>query len=114
MNRNIVFHHHTLCVLPPVFFPTCALTGLHLLQGPGLVILEDGTQFEGEVGPGGSFAGKGILRYPTGDVVEGSFSGSFPGPVKISGVLRRGGGSGSGSSIGAGGEGGSGVPRYIA
>ncbi|XP_063613523.1 alsin-like, partial [Penaeus indicus] len=82
------------------------------LTGPGLVILEDGTQFEGEVGPGGSFAGKGILSYPSGDVVEGSFSGSFPGPVKISGVLRRG-GSGGGGVLGAGGEGGSGMPRNL-
>lgn len=81
------------------------------LTGPGLVILEDGTQFEGEVGPGGSFAGKGILCYPSGDAVEGSFNGSFPGPVKISGVLRRGGSGGGG--LGVGGEGNSGIPRNL-
>ena len=51
---------------------------------------EDGMHYEGELGSCGSFNGKGTLYFPNGDFIEGSFSGTWPGDVKINGTLQRG------------------------
>jgi len=45
------------------------------LSGSGLLMLTDGTIYEGELGPGGLLTGKGELKLPTGDTLEGIFNG---------------------------------------
>ena len=60
------------------------------LQGCGLMMFEDKTYFEGELGMGGTFAGKGSLHYPSGDTIEGTFTGNWEDGIKINGVLQKG------------------------
>ena len=54
------------------------------------MIGDDGIYYEGELGPAGSFNGKGTLYYPGGDYIEGTFSGTWADGIKINGVLQRG------------------------
>ncbi|XP_066983934.1 alsin isoform X4 [Macrobrachium rosenbergii] len=60
------------------------------LTGYGLMMFEDKTYYEGELGAGGTFAGRGTLRYPSGDSIEGTFSGSWEDGIKINGMLHKG------------------------
>ncbi|RWS27548.1 alsin-like protein [Leptotrombidium deliense] len=60
-----------------------------VLTGPGLLIYDDGTVFDGELGPGGLLKGKGVMKFPNGDVIEGIFDGFWREDVKINGVLRK-------------------------
>ncbi|KAG0724053.1 Alsin [Chionoecetes opilio] len=60
------------------------------LTGCGLMMFEDKTYFEGELGMGGTFAGKGSLHYPSGDTIEGTFTGNWEDGIKINGVLQKG------------------------
>lgn len=70
------------------------LTNLSIiLQGYGLMMFEDKTYYEGELGMGGTFAGKGSLHYPSGDTIEGTFTGNWEDGIKINGVLQKGTGS---------------------
>ncbi|XP_076043188.1 alsin-like isoform X2 [Oratosquilla oratoria] len=59
------------------------------LSGFGLMMFEDGTHYEGELGSGGTFSGKGVLKYPGGDVLEGTFTGSWAVGVKVNAMLHR-------------------------
>ena len=54
------------------------------------MMFEDKTYYEGELGAGGTFAGKGTLRYPSGDTIEGTFTGSWEDGIKINGILHKG------------------------
>ncbi|KAK8727140.1 hypothetical protein OTU49_009715, partial [Cherax quadricarinatus] len=63
------------------------------LTGYGLMMFEDKTYYEGELGIGGSFAGKGSLHYPSGDTIEGTFTGNWEDGIKINGMLQKGVGS---------------------
>lgn len=65
-----------------VCFEVLLIYDIDILQGPGLVILEDGTIYDGEMGWSGPRAplspycgGKGALYYPAGDCIEGTFHG---------------------------------------
>lgn len=60
-----------------------------IVQGYGLMMFEDKTYYEGELGMGGTFAGKGSLHYPSGDTIEGTFTGSWEDGIKINGVLQK-------------------------
>ncbi|KAK7078631.1 agglutinin-like protein 2 [Halocaridina rubra] len=60
------------------------------LTGYGLMMFEDKTYYEGELGASGTFAGKGTLRYPSGDSIEGTFTGSWEDGIKINGMLHKG------------------------
>ncbi|CAL4142910.1 unnamed protein product, partial [Meganyctiphanes norvegica] len=60
------------------------------LTGFGLMMFEDNTYFEGELGIGGTFGGKGTLYYPSGDTIEGIFSGNWTEGIKINGTLHKG------------------------
>lgn len=60
------------------------------LTGYGLMMFEDKTYYEGELGIGGTFAGKGSLHYPSGDTIEGTFTGNWEDGIKINGVLQKG------------------------
>lgn len=53
------------------------------------MIFEDKTYYEGELGVGGTLAGRGVLHYPGGDTFEGTFAGSWEDSIKISGVLHK-------------------------
>lgn len=48
------------------------------------MIFEDGTHYEGEFRAAGKFNGKGILTLNSGDMIEGSLSGSWNEGIKIS------------------------------
>ncbi|XP_045621973.1 alsin isoform X2 [Procambarus clarkii] len=60
------------------------------LTGYGLMVFEDKTYYEGELGIGGTFAGKGSLHYPSGDTIEGTFTGTWEEGIKINGMLQKG------------------------
>ncbi|KAG7154374.1 Alsin-like, partial [Homarus americanus] len=60
------------------------------LTGFGLMMFEDRTYYEGELGVGGTFAGKGSLHYPSGDTIEGTFTGNWEDGIKINGMLQKG------------------------
>lgn len=63
------------------------------LTGYGLMMFEDKTYYEGELGVGGTFAGKGSLHYPSGDTIDGNFTGNWEDGIKINGMLQKGVGS---------------------
>ncbi|XP_063715898.1 alsin-like isoform X2 [Symsagittifera roscoffensis] len=75
----------------------CAQKGLYYegtfqhgkLTGTGLLLADDDSMYEGELN-GYNLSGKGILTFPHGDYLEGSFDGSWSGSeLKIKGVLKK-------------------------
>lgn len=56
------------------------------------MVFEDKTYYEGELGVGGILAGKGSLHYPSGDTIDGTFTGSWEDGIKINGTLQKGAG----------------------
>ncbi|XP_076313442.1 amyotrophic lateral sclerosis 2 [Tachypleus tridentatus] len=59
------------------------------LSGFGKMIFEDNTCYEGELGPGGIFNGKGTLYMSNGDKIEGTFNGSWSEAIKLSGLYHK-------------------------
>ncbi|XP_033628839.1 alsin-like isoform X1 [Asterias rubens] len=59
------------------------------LMGVGILLTEDGTVYEGELTTGPTLSGKGLLRLPSGDVIDGSFSGLWGDGVKVNGTFRK-------------------------
>ena len=53
------------------------------------MLLEDGTSYQGEMAGIGILGGKGVLRLPNGDVIQGTFHGSWSEGIKISATLTR-------------------------
>ena len=49
----------------------------------------DHTSFDGQFSSFGEAGGHGIMVFPSGDVIEGTFSGSWQGGVKISGTIYK-------------------------
>ena len=59
------------------------------LQGQCIMLLEDGTSYEGEVAGVGVLGGKGVLRLPNGDVIQGTFHGSWSEGIKMNATLTK-------------------------
>lgn len=60
-----------------------------MLKGHGIMILEDGTHYEGDFKSVGVFCGKGTLTFTNGDKLEGNLSGTWNEDVKVNGILRK-------------------------
>ncbi|GAB6024905.1 agglutinin-like protein 2, variant 2 [Chamberlinius hualienensis] len=58
------------------------------MGGTGLVF-DDGSWYEGEVGPDQTFNGKGTLLLDSGDCIEGTFTGAWNDSLKLTGTLTR-------------------------
>jgi amyotrophic lateral sclerosis 2 protein len=61
---------------------------LSLFQGHGIMVLEDGTHYEGDFKSVGVFGGKGILTFYNEEKLEGNFSGAWNEGIKVTAVLR--------------------------
>ena len=59
------------------------------MTGQCVMWLEDGTSYEGEVAGVGLLGGKGQLRLPNGDLIQGTFHGSFGDGIKINATLTK-------------------------
>ncbi|XP_077997959.1 alsin-like isoform X2 [Glandiceps talaboti] len=59
------------------------------LTGVGLLITEDGTSYEGELATGPTLNGKGVLRLPNGDYIDGTFNGIWGDGVKVNGTFSK-------------------------
>jgi len=59
------------------------------MTGQCVMWLEDGTSYEGEVAGVGLLGGKGQLRLPNGDIIQGTFHGSFSDGIKINATLTK-------------------------
>ncbi|XP_066593568.1 alsin [Prorops nasuta] len=59
-----------------------------VLMGHGIMIFEDGTHYEGEFKSAGTFNGKGILTFRSGDRLEGNMNGSWNEGVKVIATLH--------------------------
>lgn len=59
------------------------------MTGQCVMLLDDGTSYEGEVAGVGVMGGKGVLKMPNGDVIQGSFHGSWSEGVKINGTMTK-------------------------
>jgi amyotrophic lateral sclerosis 2 protein len=53
------------------------------------MLLEDGTSYEGEVAGVGILGGKGLLQFPNGDIIQGTFHGSWSDGIKINATLTK-------------------------
>ena len=53
------------------------------------MLLEDGTSYEGEVAGVGILGGKGLMRLPNGDVIRGTFHGSWADGIKINATFTK-------------------------
>jgi len=62
---------------------------LIFLQGQCVMLLEDGTSYEGEVAGVGILGGKGLMRLPNGDVIRGTFHGSWGDGIKINATFTK-------------------------
>ena len=62
------------------------------------MILEDSSCYEGEVAGVGVLGGKGVLKLPNGDVIRGTFHGSWSEGIKMNATLTKGSLSSSSSS----------------
>ncbi|UYV83608.1 NPEPPS [Cordylochernes scorpioides] len=62
---------------------------LDKLSGHGVMIFEDNTCFEGELGSGGMLNGKGTLYLSNGDKVDGHFAGVWSEGIKIAGTYQK-------------------------
>lgn len=58
-------------------------------QGQCIMLLEDGTSYEGEVAGVGVLGGKGVLRLPNGDAIQGTFHGSWADGIKMNATLTK-------------------------
>lgn len=83
------FSHSKSIHIHPAYLYVFTYENCVLSQGYGLMIFEDKTYYEGELGVGGTLAGRGVLHYPGGDTFEGTFAGSWEDSIKISGVLHK-------------------------
>ncbi|XP_070570494.1 LOW QUALITY PROTEIN: alsin-like [Ptychodera flava] len=59
------------------------------LSGVGLLITEDGTSYEGELATGPTLNGKGVLKLPNGDFIDGTFNGIWGDGVKVNGTFSK-------------------------
>ncbi|XP_022079159.1 alsin-like isoform X2 [Acanthaster planci] len=59
------------------------------LTGVGVLLTEDGTIYEGELTTGPTLSGKGVLMLPSGDFIDGSFSGLWGDGVKVNGTFSK-------------------------
>nr|XP_006820146.1 PREDICTED: alsin-like [Saccoglossus kowalevskii] len=59
------------------------------LSGVGLLVTEDGTCYEGELATGPTLNGKGVLRLPNGDFIEGTFTGLWGDGIKVNGNFNK-------------------------
>ena len=59
------------------------------MTGQCVMLLEDGTSYEGEVAGVGILGGKGLLQFPNGDIIQGTFHGSWSDGVKINATLTK-------------------------
>lgn len=59
------------------------------MTGQCVMLLEDGTSYEGEVAGVGILGGKGVLQFPNGDVIQGTFHGSWADGIKINATLTK-------------------------
>ena len=59
------------------------------MTGQCVTLLEDGTSYEGEVAGVGVLGGKGVLQFPNGDVIQGTFHGSWSDGIKINATLTK-------------------------
>lgn len=62
---------------------------MNKLSGYGVMIFEDNTCFEGELGAGGVLNGKGTLHLSNGDKIEGCFTGKCCDSFKVQGVYHK-------------------------
>ncbi|XP_067137388.1 alsin [Centruroides vittatus] len=62
---------------------------MNKLSGYGVMIFEDNTCFEGELGAGGVLNGKGTLHLSNGDKIEGCFTGKCCDSFKIQGIYHK-------------------------
>ena len=58
-------------------------------QGQCVMLLEDGTSYEGEVAGIGILGGKGLMRLPNGDVIQGTFHGSWSDGIKVNATFTK-------------------------
>ncbi|CAL8241022.1 unnamed protein product [Merluccius merluccius] len=61
----------------------------HCMAGQGLLVTDDNTSFRGEFSEDWTINGKGLLCLPSGEVLEGVFSGRWGEDLKVSGTLSR-------------------------
>ena len=59
------------------------------MSGRGLMLFEDETMYEGQFADTGVFNGVGVLTYPNGDKLEGSFYGNYGKGMKFNGTIYR-------------------------
>lgn len=59
------------------------------MTGQCIMLLEDGTCYEGEVAGVGILGGKGHLQFPNGDIIQGTFHGSWSDGIKINATLTK-------------------------
>lgn len=59
------------------------------MTGQCVMLLEDGTSYEGEVAGVGILGGKGVLQFPNGDIIQGTFHGSWSDGIKINATLTK-------------------------
>ncbi|XP_052771855.1 alsin-like [Mya arenaria] len=59
------------------------------LVGRGLMLTDDGSCYEGEFNGITQLHGKGILRFPGGDRIEGTFLGTWNQGLKVSGMFHK-------------------------
>lgn len=59
------------------------------MTGQCVMLLEDGTSYEGEVAGVGILGGKGLLQFPNGDIIQGTFHGSWSDGIKINATLTK-------------------------
>ena len=59
------------------------------MTGQCIMLLEDGTSYEGEVAGVGILGGKGLLQFPNGDIIQGTFHGSWSDGIKINATLTK-------------------------
>jgi len=59
------------------------------MTGQCVMLLEDGTSYEGEVAGIGILGGKGLMRLPNGDVIQGTFHGSWSDGIKVNATFTK-------------------------
>lgn len=61
---------------------------LFFFQGNGIMVLEDGTHYEGEFTSIGVFGGKGVLTFSNEEKLKGNFSGAWNEGIKVTATLQ--------------------------
>ncbi|CAB0003030.1 unnamed protein product, partial [Nesidiocoris tenuis] len=58
-------------------------------RGRGVMVLDDGTHYDGELREAGVFSGKGTLTFSNGDTFEGTLYGTWADGIKVNGTLQK-------------------------